>query len=122
MKIAIIVCSCSGACPSMEKIDFWELAEHIRLEVPHDYLLLHPRLCEENGEALMQDLLKPDTIYITPACAEGRQKKLLMAGFERAGVPMDDKHWIPVSIAQKTTDQAVEDIKAAVEKAKGMAP
>jgi len=120
MKIAILICSCSGACPSMEKIDFWGLADRIRLELPHDYLLLHPRLCEENGETLMQELLKPDTFYITPACLETRQKKLLEAGFRKAGIPMDEKHWLPVSIAQKETDQAFADIKAAVEKAKAL--
>ena len=120
MKVAILICSCSGACPSMEKIDFWELAERIRLEIPHDYLLLHPRLCEENGEALMQDLLKEGTVFVTPACAEKRQAKLLAAGFQKAGVSMDEKHWIPVALAMKDTEQAFQDIKAAVEKAKGV--
>lgn len=121
MKIAILMCCCSGVCPSMDKINFFELTERLRLEVPHDYMLLHPRLCEENGEALMRDLLKPDTIYITPACNEKHQMKLLAAGFSKAGVPMDEKHWIPVTLAQKDTKQAFADIKAAVEKAKGMA-
>jgi hypothetical protein len=105
----------------MGNIDFWELAERIRLEIPHDYLMLHPRLCEENGEALMRDLLKPDTIYVTPACNEKNQKKLLAAGFAKANVAMDEKHWIPVTLSQKDTEQAFADVKAAVEKAKGMA-
>ena len=42
----------------MKDINFGELAERIRMELPHDYMLLHPRLCEENGENLMADLLK----------------------------------------------------------------
>ncbi|MFA4873882.1 MAG: hypothetical protein WC956_06300 [bacterium] len=121
MKIAILMCACSGVCPSMEKINFFDLMERLRLEVPHDFMVLHPRLCEENGEALMRDLLKPDTIYVTPACNEKHQMKLLAAGFSKAGVPMDEKHWIPVTLAQKDTEQAFADIKAAVEKAKGMA-
>ena len=31
-KKALLFCTCSGVCPSMEKIDFWALAERIRLE------------------------------------------------------------------------------------------
>jgi heterodisulfide reductase subunit A-like polyferredoxin len=121
MKIGILMCVCSGVCPSMTKINFFELMERLRLEVPHEFMVLHPRLCEENGGALMQDLLKADTVYVTAACNEKHQGKLLAAGFSKAGVPMDEKHWIPVTLAQKDTDQAFADIKAAVEKARGMA-
>ncbi len=113
-KVVILMCTCSGVCPSMEKIDFWELAERIRMELPHDYLVMHPRLCEENGEALMEDLLKPDAVYITPACAEKKQVKLLAEGFERAGVPMDDEHWVPVMMGMKDTGQVFDEIKSIV--------
>ncbi len=113
-KVVILMCTCSGVCPSMEKIDFWELAERIRMELPHDYLVMHPRLCEENGEALMEDLLKPDAVYITPACAEKKQAKLLAEGFERAGVPMDDEHWVPVMMGMKDTGQVFDEIKSIV--------
>ena len=58
MRKAILMCTCSFACPSMKDINFGDLAERIRLEIPHDYMVLHPRLCEENGEQLMKDLLK----------------------------------------------------------------
>ncbi len=80
-KKAILMCTCSFACPSMKDINFGELSERIRLELLHDYMLLHPRLCEENGENLMSDLLKDNVIYITPACKEEKQKKLLRDGF-----------------------------------------
>lgn len=54
-KKAILFCTCSGACPSMAKIDFWALAERVRLELGDqiECLALHPRLCEEDGERLM---------------------------------------------------------------------
>lgn len=116
MKTAILICTCSGACPSMAKINFWDLAERIRLEIPHDYMLLHPRLCEDNGEVLMENVIKPDTVYITVACDEKKQAKLLANGFSRAKVPMDRKHWIPVSLALKDTDHIFEEIKAAINK------
>jgi len=116
MKKAILMCTCSFACPSMKDLDIPQLAERIRLELPHDYMLLHARLCEANGEALMEDLLKNDgVVYITPACKIEKQAKLLRDGFQRAGVPMNEKTWKPVSIQFKTTDQAFADVKNALE-------
>jgi hypothetical protein len=115
MKKALLLCSCSFACPSMTGIDFKELSERIRLELPQDYMLIHPRLCETNGEALMEDLLKKEGItYVTAACKIEKQAKLLRDGFARAGVPMEG-HWKPVSIQFKTTEQALNDIKKALE-------
>ncbi len=113
-KKAILMCTCSFACPSMKDINFAELTERIRLELPHDYILLHPRLCEENGENLLEDLLKNNVAYITPACKEEKQRKLLRDGFQKAGVQMDG-NWKPVSISFKNTDTAFEDIKRAIE-------
>jgi len=110
------MCTCSFACPSMKDIDFGELSERIRMELSKDYMLLHPRLCEEDDESMMEDLLKEDVFYVTPACKEEKQKKLLRDGFERAGVQMD-RNWRPVSLSFKNTDQAFEDIKKALEEA-----
>ncbi len=90
MKKAILMCTCSFACPSMKDIDFAELSERVRLELPHDYMLMHPRLCYESGENLMEDLLKENIAYITPACKEEKQKKLLRDGFDRANVKMGE--------------------------------
>jgi hypothetical protein len=117
MKKAILMCTCSFACPSMKDINFGELSERIRMELPHHYMLLHPRLCEENGENLMSDLLKEGVSYVTPACKEEKQKKLLRDGFQRASVPMDG-NWKPVSISFKNTEQAFADIQKALEEVK----
>lgn len=113
-KKTVLMCTCSFACPSMKDIDFGELTERIRLELAHDYMLLHPRLCEENGENLLADLLKDNVAYVTPACKEEKQKKLLRDGFERAGVQMNS-NWKPVSISFKNTETAFNDIKKALE-------
>ena len=32
-KKAVLICTCSGSCPSMAKIDFWTLAERVRMEL-----------------------------------------------------------------------------------------
>ena len=117
-KKALLFCSCSGSCPSMEKIDFWALCERIRLELGErvEFMALHPRLCEEDGERLMKQILSPNLKFITPACAEKRQQKLLKDGFAQAGVPMDEEHWVPVGMAQEDTDAVFEKVKAALEK------
>ena len=115
-KKVVLICTCSGSCPSMASIDFWTLAERVRLELAEDvhFLLLHPRLCEEDGERLMAHILGNDILAITHACAEKRQEKLLRDGFRKAGVPMDAIHWMPVSMAQEDTDTVFEKIKTAV--------
>ena len=69
LKRAILFCTCSGACPSMAKIDFWALAERIRLELVEEieFMALHPRLCEEDGERLMGHILS-DSIPLLSQC------------------------------------------------------
>jgi hypothetical protein len=116
---AILFCTCSGACPSMANIDFWSLAERVRLELGEkvEFMALHPRLCEEDGERLMGRILGPTLRVITPACAEKRQEKLLRDGFARAGVPMDREHWLPVSMAQEDTEAVLEKIRSALDSA-----
>lgn len=123
-KKAILFCTCSGACASMAKIDFWALAERVRIELGEqiEFLALHPRLCEEDGERLMGRVLTEQIRFITPACAEKRQQKLLREGFAKAGVPMDADHWCPVSMAMEDTDAVFNKIKAALEQKSPPAP
>jgi len=100
----------------MSKIDFWALAERVRLELGEkiEFMALHPRLCEEDGERLMGQILNDQIQYITPACAEKRQEKLLRDGFQKANVPMDRQHWCPINMAQQDIDTVFERIKAAL--------
>lgn len=115
-KKAVLFCTCSGACPGMAKIDFWALAERVRLELGDDieFMALHPRLCEEDGERLMGQILSDKIRFITAACPEKRQTKLLRDGFEQAGVAMDAQHWCPLSMSQEDTGTVFAKIKAAV--------
>jgi hypothetical protein len=101
----------------MARIDFWALAERVRLELGDriEFMALHPRLCEEDGERLMGRMLSRDILFLTSACAEKRQEKLLRDGFTRAGVPMDADHWVPISMAQEDTETVFNRIKTALE-------
>ncbi len=112
---AVLVCMCSMACPSMKDIDWPTLMERIRLEIPEkQFMALHPRLCEEDGEQMMELLCRKDTRYVIAACKDKKQKKLLAAGFQRAGVPQDDEHFTPVELSFKNTETAFQAIQAAV--------
>lgn len=116
-KVALLFCTCSGACPSMDKIDFWALAERVRLELGGgiEFMALHPRLCEEDGERLMGRVLARDILMLTPACAEKKQEKLLRDAFAEAGVPMDSDHWLPISMSGEDTETVFSRIRAAME-------
>lgn len=115
-KKAVLVCACSGICPSMSKINFWELAERVRIELGEqvEFIALHPRLCEPDGERFLANVLKQGIRYITPACLETKQRKLLKEGFDMAGIPMDSAHWIPVAMGMQTTESVFEKIKSAL--------
>ena len=41
-NMAVLFCTCSGACPSMAKIDFWALAERVPLELGERVELMAP--------------------------------------------------------------------------------
>lgn len=116
-KLALLICTCSGACPSMANIDFWTLSERIRLELGDkiEFMALHPRLCEEDGERLMKHILTDDITFITSACAEKKQQKLLRDGFASAGIEMDSKHWQPIVMANENTNEVFDRIKYFVE-------
>jgi hypothetical protein len=104
------------ACPSMKEIDWPTLTERIRFEIPDkQFMALHPRLCEEDGEQMMELLCRKDTRYVIAACKDKKQRKLLAAGFQRAGVPQDDEHFTPVELSFKNTETAFEAVRAAVE-------
>jgi len=112
----VMICACSFACPSMKDVNIPELAERIRLELSVRTVVLHSRLCEPDGENFMEDYLKEGNIlYITPACKEEKQAKLLRDGFKRAGVEMNEKTWAPVSMSFKDTDTVFNEIKKIVE-------
>jgi hypothetical protein len=102
----------------MANIDFWALAERVRLDFDDkiEFLALHPRLCEENGERFMKQVLNSEMLFITSACPEKRQEKILRDGFEKANVTMDSAHWIPINMAQETTESVYNKIKTLLEK------
>lgn len=115
-KKAILFCTCSGSCPSMARIDFMALAERVRIELGDqvEFIALHPRLCEEDGERFMGRILQNDLTYVIGACLPKKQEKLLRDGYAKAGVLMDRAHWIPVAMGMETTETVFEKIKAAL--------
>lgn len=115
-KPEIIMCFCTGSCPSMLNIDVWEVANYIRLELPVQYVTNHPMLCApEDGHAFLRKLVKPDGVYITMACAPEMEQKLFGQVFEEMGLKRD-KQWFPVNIKTMTTEAVIKAITDEVER------
>jgi hypothetical protein len=55
----------------------------LELEDKGEFMALHPRLCEEDGERLMRRFPTPSIQVITPDCGEKRQEKLLQKRREK---------------------------------------
>lgn len=58
----------------LKDFNFAELTKRIRLKLKHDYMVSLLRLCKQNGEKLMNDLLKTEVVYIKPVCKTEKQK------------------------------------------------
>ncbi len=116
LKPEVILCFCTGSCPSMANIDVWELANYIRLELPVEYVTVHPMLCApEDGHSFLRKILRKNGIYIVLACAPDMEVKLFGKIFEEFGLEKG-KNWFPVMIKTLTTDGAIKAITEEVEK------
>lgn len=113
-KPEIIVCTCGSDCPGFKDRNLVELITRIRTELPVEYAVAHPFLCDEDGERFLSVLLRKEGKYIIVACESRKQYKLLRDGFNMAGIDVD-KQILPVGTAKMTTEQAFEAVKKAVE-------
>jgi len=113
MKPEVIVCTCGSDCPGFKDRNLVELLTRIRTELPVEYAVAHPFLCDEDGERFLVKLLKDDGKYIVAACDPKKQLKLLKDGFEKAGVGMEG-HLISVGTSKMTTEEAFEAVKKAI--------
>ncbi len=117
-KPRFILCNCTGECPGFKDMNFWQLLNFIRNELESEYAVLHPQLCMDDGERFLEEILKPDTIYIIGACDPRMQKKMFRDAFAKAGINFDQQV-IPLDLRAMSTEQALGKVKQAFEKAQG---
>ena len=113
MKVKTLICSCKGL-DLFRHADMNSLAFEIESESGVSYAAVHPQLCVEGGNQILQDVLRsaendPDTYVMVCACQEETQMKL----FKKAQVAtgFDDKNFVPVDARNLTNDGILNRIR-----------
>lgn len=114
MKVKTLVCNCKGLDP-FRFADMNTLAFEIESELDVAYAAVHPQLCEQGGNAVLEDVLRsaqddPDTYVMVCACAEETQKKLFKKALHSTGI--HEKHFVAVDARNTTNDGILERIRA----------
>ncbi len=109
----LVMCVCTGKCPGFAKMDIWDFINRARVELPVEYGIIHPQLCEEDGDRYLADLLQSGRRLIVAGCAPNMQKKMFRDAFAQAGMDAA-ADLTPIDIRDMTTDEAVEKVAAAL--------
>jgi len=112
-KVGLIFCVCTGKCPGFSKMDIWDFINILRKSESFSYAIIHPMLCDEDGERFLAEFLKKGWKFMVAGCAPVMQKKLFRDAFARAGLDVD-KDLIPVDVRNMTTEEAVDLVEKTV--------
>jgi len=113
MKVKTLICNCKGLDP-FRYADMNSLAFEIESEFDVTYAAVHPQLCAEGGNQILQDVLRaaendPDTYVMVCACQEETQMKLFKKALRNAG--FDEKHFVPLDARNTTNDGILDRIR-----------
>ncbi|WP_195267422.1 hypothetical protein [Eubacterium sp. 1001713B170207_170306_E7] len=109
-----IMCVCTGKCPGFQAMDIWDFINQVRVELPVEYALIHPQLCEEDGDRFWADFLKTNRKLVIGACAPNMQRKMFKEAFKEAGLDIE-KDAVMLDIRNMTNEQAFEKVEKALE-------
>ena len=113
IRPGVIMCVCTGKCPGFEKMDIWDFINRVRIELPVEFGIIHPQLCEEDGDRFLADFLEAGRLLVIAGCAPNMQYKLFRDAFTAHG--MDVKtDMVPLDIREMTTDDAVAKVRSAL--------
>lgn len=118
MKVKTLLCNCKGLCESFRNTDMNTLPFEIESELDVDYAIVHPQLCGQGGNEILEDVLRsaasdPDTYIVVGGCAPEAQLKLFKKIFRSTG--FDEKRFVPVDIRGTTNDGILERLREEVE-------
>lgn len=118
MKVKVLICNCKGLCPSFKEADMNTLPFEVESELDIQYSVLHPQLCGQGGNAVLEDLLResasdPETYVVSGACAPEAQFKLFRKVFRESG--FDAKRFLPVDIRGTDNEGIVRRLRERVE-------
>jgi heterodisulfide reductase subunit A-like polyferredoxin len=113
VRPGLVMCVCTGKCPGFEKMDIWDFINRVRIELPVEFGIIHPQLCEEDGDRFLADFLEAGRPLVIAGCAPNMQYKLFRDAFTAHG--MDVKtDMVPLDIREMTTDDAVAKVQSAL--------
>lgn len=110
----LILCVCTGKCPGFSQMDIWDFINQARVELPVEYGIIHPQICEEDGDRFLADILKEGRRMVIAGCAPNMQRKLFKQSFKDAGMDVE-KDCIMLDVRDMTTQQAIDKVSAALE-------
>ena len=96
-------------------MDVWDFINTVRMILPVQHGIIHPQLCEEDGDRYLEDVLKPDQKVFIGGCAPAMQYKLFRDAFEKRGLDAK-KDLVPIDVRDMTTDDAVEKVTEELKK------
>lgn len=116
-KVNFVLCVCTGDCPGFSKMNVWDLINQVRLTLPVEWGIVHPQLCEQDGDRFLANILKEaqenqEVYYFIAGCSPNMQMKMFGPAFKEAGLDISKK-LKPLDVRNMTTDEAY----AAIEKA-----
>jgi hypothetical protein len=113
-KVGFVLCVCTGDCPGFAKMKIWDLINQVRLALPVEWAIVHPQLCEVDGDRFVHNLItlvKDSGLkYFIAGCSPNMQRKLIGSVFQSEGLKFED-HVRPLDVRNMTTDQAFEAIE-----------
>lgn len=109
-----LMCVCTGKCPGFQAMDIWDFINQVRVELPVEYAIIHPQLCEEDGDRFWADFLKTHRRLVIGACAPNMQRKMFKDAFREAGLDIE-KDAVMLDIRDMTNEQAFEKVEKALE-------
>ena len=114
-KVGFILCVCTGDCPGFATMNIWDLINQVRLALPVEWAIIHPQLCEIDGERFLEHTLlanetTPGMHYFIAGCSPNMQRKLMSPSFKKRGLDFDSIVK-PLDVRNMTTDEAFDAIE-----------
>jgi hypothetical protein len=113
-KVGFVLCVCTGDCPGFSKMNVWDLINQVRMVLPVEWAIVHPQLCEADGDRYIRHLIKlvkeTGLKYFIAGCSPNMQRKMIGYVFQEEGLKFED-HVRPLDVRNMTTDQAFNAIE-----------
>ncbi len=106
-RVGIILCVCTGDCPGFSKMKIWDFINQVRLSLPVEWAIVHPQLCEVDGDRFLEQMLDPksDLHYLIAGCSPNMQKKMFGPAFKAKGMSFEERV-LPLDVREMATDEA----------------